>query len=426
MIAGSLVASTPASGNETKSISCGGSATYSVSMPTGEATDGKQCSGTLVIDSSVKIIGVEAFKGAKIQAIKFTDSLELISNSAFENTLIMSVQIPNTVEVIGASAFAYNNELTEAVIPNSVKSIGANAFNGTRLKQVNIPTALTKIDNCTFGNLDFGQGSISLEIPPSVSSIVGCAFWNSGITNLSLSNSLQVLEGFSRNKISTLVVPNSVTRIGAAAFSNNPLISLQIPNSVITIDEYAFANTYLSDVSLPDSIKTIKSEAFANNIRLKTISIPDKIEYLGTDILKGSSSLQAIYYCGKLSGLPITPVCPPERQAIIDTERAAAELKAKQEAEAKAAAELEAKQEAEAKAAAELKVKQEAEAKAAAELKVKQEAEAKAAAELKARQEAEAKAAASKKTTITCVKGKLVKKVTTVKPKCPSGYKLKK
>jgi Tfp pilus assembly protein FimV len=112
-------------------------------------------------------------------------------------------------------------------------------------------------------------------------------------------------------------------------------------------------------------------------------------------------------------------------------DKAAAELKAKQEAEAKAAAELKAKQEAEAKAAAELKAKQEAEAKAAAELKAKQEAETKAAAELKAKQEAEAKAAAAtaaarKKTTITCVKGKLSKKVTAVKPKCPTGYKLKK
>jgi hypothetical protein len=36
------------------------------------------------------------------------------------------------------------------------------------------------------------------------------------------------------------------------------------------------------------------------------------------------------------------------------------------------------------------------------------------------------KAAATKKTTITCVKGKLTKKVTAVKPKCPSGYKVKK
>jgi M6 family metalloprotease-like protein len=78
----------------------------------------------------------------------------------------------------------------------------------------------------------------------------------------------------------------------------------------------------------------------------------------------------------------------------------------------------------EAKAAAELKAKQEAEAKAIADAKVV--AEAKAAADLKAKQEAEAKAAAAKKTTITCIKGKLTKKVTAVKPKCPTGYKLKK
>jgi hypothetical protein len=101
------------------------------------------------------------------------------------------------------------------------------------------------------------------------------------------------------------------------------------------------------------------------------------------------------------------------------------------EAAEKAAAELKAKQEAEAaeKAAAELKAKQEAEAaeKAAAELKAKQEAEAaeKAAAELKAKQEAEAKAAAIKKITIKCVKGKQTKRVTGVKPKCPAGFKKK-
>ena len=69
------------------------------------------------------------------------------------------------------------------------------------------------------------------------------------------------------------------------------------------------------------------------------------------------------------------------------------------------------------KAAIELKAKQEAEAKAAAD---------KVAAELKAKQEAEARAAAvKKKTTITCVKGKLTKKVTAVKPFCPAGFKKK-
>ncbi len=69
--------------------------------------------------------------------------------------------------------------------------------------------------------------------------------------------------------------------------------------------------------------------------------------------------------------------------------------------------------------AAELKAKQEAEAKAKAE----EEARVKAEAELKAKQEAEVKATAEKKkTTITCIKGKLTKKVSAVNPKCPKGY----
>jgi hypothetical protein len=107
--------------------------------------------------------------------------------------------------------------------------------------------------------------------------------------------------------------------------------------------------------------------------------------------------------------------------------KAAAELKAKQDAEAKVAAELKAKQDAEAKVAAELKAKEDAEAaaRAAADLKAKQDAEAAVAVEQKAKQEAEAKVAAAKKTTITCIKGKLIKKVTAVKPKCPVGYKKK-
>jgi hypothetical protein len=124
--------------------------------------------------------------------------------------------------------------------------------------------------------------------------------------------------------------------------------------------------------------------------------------------------------------------------------KAAAELKAKQEAEAKAAAELKAKQEAEAKAKAEAEAKAKAKAEAEAKAKAEAEAKAKAEAEAKAKAEAEAKAkaeaeakakadaeakakadAAKKRTTITCVKGKITKKVTAVNPKCPKGYKRK-
>ena len=131
----------------------------------------------------------------------------------------------------------------------------------------------------------------------------------------------------------------------------------------------------------------------------------------------GNQLLSNIYCANASQNIEILKQELPSIKVAAD--KVVAELKAKQEAEVaavKAAAELKAKQEAEAKAAAELKAKQEAEAKAAAELKAKQEAEAKAA----------AIAAANKKTTITCVKGKTTKKVTAIKPKCPSGYKVKK
>ena len=65
-------------------------------------------------------------------------------------------------------------------------------------------------------------------------------------------------------------------------------------------------------------------------------------------------------------------------------------------------------------------LEQDARAGAAAELKAKQDAE------LKAKQDAATKPAVIKKTIITCIKGKLIKKIIGLKPKCPKSYKVKK
>ena len=84
-----------------------------------------------------------------------------------------------------------------------------------------------------------------------------------------------------------------------------------------------------------------------------------------------------------------------------------------------------AKKEEDLRAAAEQKAKQEADAKViadkAAANKIIQDAKLEAERILAA-----AKAAATKKATITCVKGKLTKKVMAIKPKCPAGFKVKK
>ncbi|MFZ9658282.1 MAG: hypothetical protein ACO29Z_06285, partial [Crocinitomicaceae bacterium] len=77
------------------------------------------------------------------------------------------------------------------------------------------------------------------------------------------------------------------------------------------------------------------------------------------------------------------------------------------------------------KASAALKAKELAEAQASAALKAKELAEAQASAALKAKEKAESLIEANRKSTITCVKGTSVRKITAVKPVCPSGYKKK-
>jgi hypothetical protein len=101
------------------------------------------------------------------------------------------------------------------------------------------------------------------------------------------------------------------------------------------------------------------------------MSLPDNLISICSTAFERTYSLTRIEYCGKLTSFPITPTCPPERQALIDAAKTAA-------------------------------------AKVIADKAVADKA-----------------VAVVKKTTITCVKGKLVKKVTGDKPKCPSGYKKK-
>ena len=124
---------------------------------------------------------------------------------------------------------------------------------------------------------------------------------------------------------------------------------------------------------------------------------PDGVDDLSAGILFPSGTVSQCSARG----------CPDESQ-FAAADKAAAEADAALAAAEKAAAEADAALAAAEKADAARAKAQEVADKAAA---------AKAAA---------AKAAASKKSTITCIKGKLTKKVTAVNPKCPSGYKVKK
>lgn len=72
---------------------------------------------------------------------------------------------------------------------------------------------------------------------------------------------------------------------------------------VVSIGEKAFMNATLSEVILPKSIKAILGEAFSGCKNLKTIDLPDGIEYLG-DLCFSGSGLSELSFPNTLKIIP--------------------------------------------------------------------------------------------------------------------------
>jgi len=83
-------------------------------------------------------------------------------------------------------------------------------------------------------------------------------------------------EAFVEKGLTSVSIPNSVTRIGAYAFDQNQLDSFTIPDSVTYIGCWAFARNQLTSVTIPDGIAHIGESAFGEN-RLTSVTIPDSV-----------------------------------------------------------------------------------------------------------------------------------------------------
>lgn len=82
--------------------------------------------------------------------------------------------------------------------------------------------------------------------------------------------------------LTTLVIPNSVTKIGREAFSGSGISQITLSENLTTIEAMAFKESGLTQITLPESLTTIEASAFYKT-KLETITIPKNVTKIPTD-----------------------------------------------------------------------------------------------------------------------------------------------
>ena len=99
-----------------------------------------------------------------------------------------------------------------------------------------------------------------------------------------------------RPNLREVILPETITEIGAYTFSNCPkLEEIKIPDSVTEIGGCAFYNcTALSSLDLPEGLTEIGIAAFSECKSLQEISIPDGVQRIRTSTFQGCTGLTSV------------------------------------------------------------------------------------------------------------------------------------
>ena len=158
-----------------------------------------------------------------------------------------------TVTAIGRSAFRICDALTQVTIPNTVTSIGYAAFyKCTSLTNLNIPNSVTSLGNLCFQHCSALQsatlGTGITEIPQQ------CFTYCEALTSINFSS--------------------SVKTIGPYAFYESGVTSVSLPEGVETVDYLAFADCFnLTSISFPASVQLIDDLVLDECPLLATITV---------------------------------------------------------------------------------------------------------------------------------------------------------
>ena len=131
---------------------------------------------------------------------------------------------------------------------------------------------------------------------------------NGSLTDIVIPDSYTMIDNdaFGASGLKTIVIPDSVMRIGMATFDMCfKLTSVTLPSTLTEIEDVVFAaRETLPSITLPDGITTIGAEAFSGCSSLQEFDAPKNLTSIGEKAFYGCTSLTlADFYWSSLTAL---------------------------------------------------------------------------------------------------------------------------
>lgn len=214
----------------------------------------------------VTLVAASAFENAQINSVKLPSSLKEIGLKAFRATNIKELVIPASVKKVEGSAFAYCPNLTKVTFAASNMELIEGCFAGChKLQSVTFPASLTR--DMTYDMFRDCPMLTTVTLPKNLRTVPQQMF--SGCKNL--------------RKID---LPATVTKIDGHAFSGCPITDLVIPG-VTEVDDSSFMGC-----------KSLKTITINKTLRDKLI---DDNYWLYTTNFSDTPSLQLVLKNGQVS-----------------------------------------------------------------------------------------------------------------------------
>ena len=229
----------------------------------------------IVLPKKLETIGYAAFRGTGLKEIELPENLTTLDSYAFQScSSLANVKMSGKVTGISGYCFQECRNLQKVELAEGLQVIHNGAFYlCNSLQSINFPSTLTLIDYDSFNGTDLRE----IDIPASVENINYRAFcgnknlkkvtFREGLINIGAST-------FSGcESIDSIVCPSTLRMIDNSGFQDcKSLKKVQLNEGLVSINANAFRNcSSLTDIVLPSTLENCKGNAFRECGNIKTI-----------------------------------------------------------------------------------------------------------------------------------------------------------